>query len=287
MPDKLYSIRMRAERNGSHISGAEGIYGKKELLKVIGEYARRALSHSKGAPDLVNLKIEPLRERPLVVRSLPVFTIKTNGPKDAIGKGISLLKGIGISEKAIGSALKAISSGTMKGAALISYKTGKRIDSYKEKGIRASCLGIRGQANRKLVSLLEEKGLSHPRVKEALILASKVASAPGVIAELCISDDPDYTTGYVALSQSGYFRLPRIKRKGAGTGGRVFFLKEDAPLRELLRYLRETPVLIGKISPVGGIISIYETKTPCGPHREPCGKKGVGKKSGACPLPLG
>jgi len=278
---KLFSVRMRAERGGEHVSGAEGIYAEEDLIRVIREYARRALNHSKGTPGVISLKVEPLTETPLVIKSLPVFTIRTNGPKDAIEKGISLLKGTGVSGKAIGSALKVVSRGGMRGAALIGYKTGKRIDPYKEKGIRASCLGITGQANRRLASFLEEKGLSHPRVREALILASKVASAPGVVAELCISDDPDYTTGYVALSQSGYFRLPRIKRKGAGTGGRVFFLKEDASLKEMLRYLRETPVLIGKISPVGGIISIHEAKTSCGPHREPCGKKGLGKKSGA------
>ena len=34
-------------------------------------------------------------------------------------------------------------------------------------------------------------------VKEALILASKLHHAH-IIAEVCISDDPDYTTGYFA-----------------------------------------------------------------------------------------
>ena len=51
------------------------------------------------------------------------------------------------------------------------------------------------------------------RVKEALMLASKAASWPDVIAEVCISDDPDYTTGYIASKELGYLRIPNIKRE--------------------------------------------------------------------------
>ena len=35
-------------------------------------------------------------------------------------------------------------------------------------------------------------------MREALVLASKVQSAEGIVGELCWSDDPDDTIGYVA-----------------------------------------------------------------------------------------
>jgi 6-carboxyhexanoate--CoA ligase len=282
----LFSIRMRAEKAGAHISGAEGIYEEKDLLKVTKEFGLRALNHSKGKPDLIRLKVEPLREKPLLISSLPVFTIKTNGPKDALKKGISLLKVIGVSEKTIDSALKVVFSGRLRGAALISIK-GKRLDRV-EGGVRARMIGITKRAEKRLSFLLEEKGLSHYRVQEAIVLASKVACAPGVLAELCVSDEPDYTTGYVASTEFGYLRLPRIKKKGARIGGRVFFIKENSPLRELLFYLRETPVMIGKVSPVGGIITFDDLgfRKAYGRNRsEPGGAKGLRKKNRACARP--
>jgi len=84
-------------------------------------------------------------------------------------------------------------------------------------------------------------------VKEALILASKVASHPDVTAEICISDDPDYTTGYIASKQLGYLRIPNIKRRGEKHGGRVFIVKESADIDRLTNYLEKTPVIVSGV----------------------------------------
>ena len=54
-------------------------------------------------------------------------------------------------------------------------------------------------------------------------MASKVASAVGVVAELCWSDDPEYVSFYVASAKYGYKRIPVLKEYGNPIGGRVFF----------------------------------------------------------------
>jgi 6-carboxyhexanoate--CoA ligase len=66
-----------------------------------------------------------------------------------------------------------------------------------------------------------------------------------VLAELCISDDPNYTTGYVASRRFGYVRIPCIKRKGSPCGGRVFFIQEEADVKKIVEYLERTPVVMG------------------------------------------
>ena len=76
-------------------------------------------------------------------------------------------------------------------------------------------------------------------MKEALVLASKAASWPDVIAEACISDDPDYTTGYIASKEFGYLRIPNIKREKKMHGGRVFFIREAADIAGLIVYLEK------------------------------------------------
>jgi 6-carboxyhexanoate--CoA ligase len=78
------------------------------------------------------------------------------------------------------------------------------------------------------------------------------------MAEVCISDDPDYTTGYVASAGLGYIRIPHIKRKKDRRGGRVFFLREGASVPDVMEYLEKTPVLVNSISPYFGEMSLDE-----------------------------
>jgi 6-carboxyhexanoate--CoA ligase len=74
-----------------------------------------------------------------------------------------------------------------------------------------------------------------------------------VIAELCISDDPHYTTGYIASNQFGYVRIPCIKQSGRKIGGRVFFIQEGSDIDKMIWYLERTPVIIDRIGTYKGI----------------------------------
>ena len=49
---------------------------------------------------------------------------------------------------------------------------------------------------------LRELGIFHRRVIDAIAIASKVADKNETIAELCWSDDTEYTTGYVASKKA-------------------------------------------------------------------------------------
>jgi 6-carboxyhexanoate--CoA ligase len=61
------------------------------------------------------------------------------------------------------------------------------------------------------------------RVKEALMLATKVSAHPATVAELCWSDDPEYITGYVASKKQGYQRIMKLKEY-AHEGSRIPFV---------------------------------------------------------------
>jgi 6-carboxyhexanoate--CoA ligase len=74
-----------------------------------------------------------------------------------------------------------------------------------------------------------------------------VASCRDIIAEICISDDPDYTTGYIASKKFGYLRIPNIKNYGEMHGGRVFFVRENADADRLIEFLEKTPVVIYRV----------------------------------------
>jgi len=241
-----------------HISGAEGLYPSSEIQRVVRKYIERAISHPRGRPGKIIVSIEDIKEKPKEIESLPVRTVHSQTPSEAKDIAIKLLKASGVSEKAIHAALKLIKKGGLRGASVISAEKAERLEPDEQRGVRVSRLGIDASAFRILSSGLSEHGINTDTVKEALILASKVISYKDIIAELCISDDPDYTTGYIASKEFGYIRIPDIKLKGSKTGGRAFFVKEGIAVGKCISYLERKPIMINKVSPCRGIVSIDE-----------------------------
>jgi 6-carboxyhexanoate--CoA ligase len=242
-----------------HISGAEGIYEEKEITEVLRAYTNRALSHSKGRPDSVVLSMEEIKQKPRPIKGLKVSTLSCGSPLRARTLVRKLLMHAGVSEDAIGSAFAVTdSTNTMRGAALVLSGTGTRVEPDRERGVRVSRLGISGSAAAVLSRRLSRQGLNNSTVKEAFTLASKVAACGQILAELCISDDPEYTTGYVSSKKLGYVRIPHIKRKGSWAGGRVFFLEQDAAIDSVIGFLEKTPAIIDSLSPCYGVQTIND-----------------------------
>ncbi len=249
---------MRASRHGVHISGAEGLYEAEDILQAVRQYTERALTHPRGIPDSITLSIDVLTQKPKKISSLPLCTLKCASPSEAKAFSAELLCAIGVSSVAVKKAFKVIQAGNMRGAALMSAQTGKRFEPDRTRGVRASRMGIEKTALRILNQRLSRLGINTPTVKEALILASKVASCKSIIAELCVSDDPDYTTGYVASKNFGYVRVPNIKTKGSTSGGRVFFIKDTDNIDGIIEYLQARPVIIAQVSKLSGLKSLNE-----------------------------
>lgn len=226
-----------------HISGAEGIYGEELLPKKIMDYYLRAIHHPRGKPDSIVFQAELIREQPIATSLLPVTTFNCSSPIEARKVAKELLLKTGVSEIAIKTAFRIVNSKiTMRGAALVKADTGERLEPDSKRGVRASRLGIDRLAEKRLSRKLQRQGINTTTVKEALVLASKVASCDGIIAELCVSDDPHYTTGYVASIGLGYVRITNIKRPGSMSGGRVFFVNRDE-ISEIINYLEKRPVI--------------------------------------------
>ncbi|MGB9715482.1 MAG: 6-carboxyhexanoate--CoA ligase [Thermodesulfovibrionales bacterium] len=270
----LFSIRMRASQQVEsqklkvksfkekikeiHISGAEGIYKKSQINEIVRGYIKRALEHPRGKPDRIVITIEELTERPEIISTLPLSTIRNSSPTEGEKIVKKLLHSAGVSGIAIHRAFEIIKKDFMRGASIITNKRGKRLEPDKERGVRVSRLGISESALKELSKRLSVHGINNETVREALILASKVSSCEYVIAELCVSDDPDYTTGYIASKKFGYVRIPNIKNKGSKRGGRAFFVKEYADIEFILEYLEKKPIMIGDVSLCRGITSLDE-----------------------------
>jgi len=145
-----------------------------------------------------------------------------------------LLQGPHISEAAVLKAISLLKSldKSMRGAMLVDAITGERLDTG-DRGVRVSHMDS-----------FDSYALGdNEHMREALVLASKVQSADGIVGELCWSDDPDYTVGYVACN-GVYHRLPNMKEFGSDIGGRVFFVRSDIDSESVIEYLERTPVLV-------------------------------------------
>lgn len=263
----IYSIRMRASKEVKsqksklteiHISGAEGLYEASEIQKIVKRYIERALSHPKGKADKIIITVEDIKQKPKKISALPLSTINSSTPAEGKSIAIKLLQSLGISKRAINIAFELIKKGSMRGAAIITVEKGDRLEPDKERGIRVSRLGINNSALKMLSLRLSNLGINTDTVKEALVLASKVAACRHILAELCVSDDPFYTTGYVASKKIGYLRIPNIKHAGNKSGGRAFFVKGKINVEEIISYFEKVPVIIGRVASCRGIISTDE-----------------------------
>jgi len=244
----LYSIKMRsAKQEGSvqrHISGAERIVKKDKVDAVVQSMVQRAMNHDRGQADFINLKIEEIVSPNLVyIDQLPICSLTATNLPQARQLAIKKLAAAGVTAAAAKRGLEQLTqlNDSMHGAMLLSALTGERLDAQKSRGVRVTNMDI-SDAN-DYESQLQKLGLTDIHVREALVLASKVQSAPGIKAELCWSDDLTYTTGYVADS-TGYFRIPNLKKLNNPVGGRAFFIDEKTDLLALIEYLENVPVLV-------------------------------------------
>ena len=238
---ELYSVRMRAaqggphEKGGHHISGAERIVKLKEVGAIAQSLADRALHHSKGTADFINITVDLIPpEKIKYIDCLKVEEHKTSSISESHQLATELLQGPNISETAVLKAISLLKSldKSMRGAMLVDTITGERLDTG-DRGVRVSHMD----------SFDSESLGENEHMREALVLASKVQSAEGIVGELCWSDDPDYTVGYVACNGI-YHRIPKMKELGSHIGGRVFFVRSDIDRESVIEYLEKAPVLV-------------------------------------------
>lgn len=245
---------MRASRDDAHLSGAERLVDVSTLEKVAAEMTRRALQHAHGQADCIRISIDLVSPDTVLILPLPAMTtIRVPDFRSGRTTALNLLKAAGVAMPAAESALAAIaggaspSGGNMRGAMLVDAVTGERLEPDSRRGIRVSRMDLTPEAERELRLELEKLGLDRPQVREALVLSGKVLAAPGVVAELCWSDDPDYPAGYVAAPQAGYVRIPALKPLGDNRGGRAFFVRGNRlDLPGLINFLECRPVLFDR-----------------------------------------
>ena len=238
---ELYSVRMRAaqggphEKGGHHISGAERIVKLDEVGAIAQSLAERALHHSKGTADFINITVDLIPpEKITYIDCLKVEEHKTGSISESHQLATELLDGSVISKTAVHKAISMLKSldKSMRGAMLVDAITGVRLDTG-NRGVRVSHMDS-----------FDSHALGdNEHMREALVLASKVQSADGIVGELCWSDDPDYTVGYVACN-GVYHRLPNMKELGSNIGGRVFFVQSDIDSESVITYLERAPVLV-------------------------------------------
>lgn len=247
----LYSLKMRAEKSAEkreHVSGAEKILQEEELPEHLAALLSRALHHAKGRADFVNFKVESIAPEAVEhLPALPVSTVEVETPAEGRRVIIDALGKLGLKN---GEAILAKFSETygMRGAMLLDADTLERLEPDAERGLRATYMDAERTA----------KGASDCKnhFAEAVVLATKVVHAPHIVAEICVSDDPDYVTGYVAAPSLGYRRITKLKEAGSPDGGRIFLYRGPRDgVAETIRYLEKQCVLVRGVpdSPAGNV----------------------------------
>ena len=258
---EYYSLKMRAsqqvgegeQKHEQHISGAERIVGRDSVEAVCTAMVRRAMNHSKGDPDFINVKIEKVSENDIrILKALPVTRIDVDTWQEGLEKAFELINKT-VSDGLLRGARNDVHEDLikdyaqklpellretfpMRGAMLYDIATGNRLEPDHERGVRATYMDALHSS--------EVDGCKN-HFNEAIVLATKVANAPGMVAEFCVSDDPNYVTGYVASKELGYVRIMKMKEMGDENGGRIFlFDSRKASAEECIEYLQKKKVLV-------------------------------------------
>ncbi|WP_293447396.1 6-carboxyhexanoate--CoA ligase [Persephonella sp.] len=241
---KLFSVKLRASKDGKHISGAERITPYEKIKTVIDQLYDRL---SRKEFDSINIKIDILKEQPLLVeKTLPVVNMNFKNHREANKWAIQIIqKQTGLSEEKIKQLIDLIHFGAspdrenMRGAMIVDLR-GNRLEKNRSRGVRTTDVDYLDRE--KIIRKLKEKCFTE-RTADALALTTKNMLYPDIIAEYCISDEPDYLTGYVSTKEA-YYRLTPLKEKGNEKGGRIYFVKNGADIDKIYRFLEEKPVLI-------------------------------------------
>jgi len=241
---------MRASLKEKHISGQERIVEQKELEKVLIELYRRP----KEEWDFLNIKVEKLSSPPEVInKALPVRSYSFSDTNTSWSFVINLLKTHhGIRESLTAQLLEKLvrglhpKGGNLRGALIVDPLTGKVLNGNPEKGIRTILFDWKRRE--KIKEILLKEGYTE-RTLDALALATKNILC-GVEVELCISDDPNYITGYIASERLGYVRITPLKKKNTPFGGRIYFISENK-YPKVIECLRNKPILIEELSSLG------------------------------------
>lgn len=245
---------MRASSNNNHVSGSERILDEANIASSFNKLICRALS-SYILPDNISINVEKIENETICyAESLDIKTVRSPTPEYAEQDAKEILKTNGIKTDVIAHAFNLLRGGpaagdkNMRGAIIMDAATGKRIEPDINRGVRVSRIDYTDDARSCIEKALLIHDIFHHRVIDAVAIATKVCRRRETVAELCWSDNPDYTTGYVASETSGYVRITNMKEKGSLRGGRVFFVNPDGlSLKDYIDYLEKQPVIINKI----------------------------------------
>ncbi|URZ88252.1 6-carboxyhexanoate--CoA ligase [Floricoccus penangensis] len=242
----LYSIKMRATKDGKHISGAEKIVRENILNKSVNLLITRAFEHEKGRAENINIKIEKVEQDEIqFISPLQVTTVNVSDHLQGRKATEILLNKLGLEEE---KAKKVMSqfrqSYLMRGAIILDVNSLERLEPDLERGIRATYMDFEDSE----LDNISKLGNSNSHFNEAIVLASKVINAPNILAEICCSDDPSYCAGYIASRQFGYVRFPHMKELGDENGGRIFLydgrIDPQISLAETIDFIENTRVLV-------------------------------------------
>lgn len=243
-----WSVRMRAagtlDDEPYHVSGAESLVAPGMIEQTVAGLTQRALApgHTVKARQ-VRVSLDQLDVEPTVIPALPTELKECPDPMAARQYFVDVLSRF-VPHPA--EALRVLTEGpTMRGAAMVESGTGRRLEADPLRGVRVTKFGD-------LTESAPGASLAHKKHHhEAVLLASKVAAAPGVLAELCISDDPHYTRGYVCVD-GVYTTVTNVKADGDPNGGRIILVDTArADPTTITTWLENHPVLIGPATASG------------------------------------
>lgn len=227
---------MRAQKNEQHVSGAERIVADDLRDVAVLSLIKRAESRD---PDEINIKIQRIESK---IKHISCIKGPSGTDKSIVEgrkKMIDIINSLGYNGEKILNLFFSLPQ--MRGAAIIDVNTLEHLEPDKQRGIRVSSFD----------SVDPDLSGKKDHRREAKLLASKVISCPNIVAEICVTDDVNYTFGYIASKKMGYIGITHVKEANLAWGARVILFDStsgegthEEKVAKAIEYLENTPVII-------------------------------------------
>jgi len=234
-----YNIKLRVEKEGKHISGAEKIVDYANIEKAVICLLERTRLRFETLPDMINLNIIAIKDEIMYVK-LPKRSRADDGDIYVAREKLhSLLIKLNLNADYILDLFNSLQG--MRGAVLLDIDTYERLEPDMKRGVRVTCFDY-AQENYDC-----EKNHS----REAKCLAAKVMAYPNIVGEICVTDDKDFTFGYFATRDLGIIGFNNLKKLGEKRGGRIFLFdskigigSKENKISDCIKFLENAPVLV-------------------------------------------
>jgi 6-carboxyhexanoate--CoA ligase len=254
MKDKLYCLKMLARAEEQHLCGAERLCVFEEISKISQGLMGRVVEKGGNQLDSAEILLSTLDHFNFRSSSLPDFIyLEVKNYREGRNTARNLLSQGGVSEKAFNFAVNLLKKSSslggrsIPGAYLVDSFSGEILNPDMDEGLWIGRVDLADVIDEKLMAGLGKFGPARQKIRDNLVLATKMMGMPGFVGEINWSNNSLEKGGSITIPELGFAYFAYLRSAGNEVGGRVLFVRNWIDLNAVVEYMESEVLLIDKL----------------------------------------